>query len=929
MNHIWESIKDRASCLDLAAEAGVETSKGKTVCPFCHYQTPSFHVETEYFRCHHCGKRGDAITLWQELNQVSVVDAAKALASRLGLDFKITKEEAAKETRSELFRKFADKYRELPAPAREYLHGRGLTDDFISRASIGYVPADAPDEQEQELRDAGLPYLVRGRILIPFMQGRHVVYFTGRTVGDPPAGQPKFKNQKGPKTYIGTMRGPELWITEGIFDQLLLEQAGVNAIGIAGSSATFKLHQGIKRVVLAMDNDKAGQEFTSKHALGFHLGGAAVDVVCWPEGVKDMADYLAAGGKLVDLARNPLRDLYWDALSQDKDNPEVKRDFYRIIERLDPIKREKEMKLLGKLWGVSMPTVKADMRDYLQEFEQSEFLGEEGVKFAIPEGYRMSESGVSKSKELVTATPLYIDAVGRSQHSREEYVRLRFNNPTTGSHSTRYVSMMDISSSSDVVKLSRYGVPANSGNQISVIRWLEAWMARNRDKFSQFEVVQQLGWIGPDFLLPDRIIRLTEDKVPVPIQYIGTVPEDAYATKGTVAGWTEAMRLLAGLPGASVVRFMVYAAFASAVLEPLNLRPFIIHLHGDTSEGKTTALKVAASVYGRPDFGGAMLRWNNTETFILRYCEQLHNVPLCIDELSGETKKNFDALVYQLEGGIAKGKADRHDPNAVHRQRTFRLGVFSSGETMMLNDRSLGGAQIRVWEIAGSPFGGQCKALVQQLEKGIAANHGVALEHFLRNFLANRDTFDDQSSFYCPGPGSKPLSNVEERMLRPLSRIWIIGEAVNIIFDLGFPVADDMQAIFEMLRRPVEDSARTVDKLLSIISDHYQENKISFPTMRKDAVTGKNVPVFEGGKPPSKIFGYRFDNDLGIIKRHFMEFVDESMGRVNGGQYAINRLTEKGLALPGRVKRRVDSDLVAFVMLPHFFADDPGCSDEF
>lgn len=159
-------------------------------------------------------------------------------------------------------------------------------------------------------------------------------------------------------------------------------------------------------------------------------------------------------------------------------------------------------------------------------------------------------------------------------------------------------------------------------------------------------------------------------------------------------------------------------------------------------------------------------------------------------------------------------------------------------------------------------------------------------------------------------------------MLRPLQKIYLIGEAVNIIFGLGWPVAEDMAYIFDLLRRPVEDSARTVDKIINLIADHYHENRVSFPTMHKDDMSGRNVPLFDGGKPPAKIYGYRFGNDLGVIKRHFLEFMDESLGRVNGGQYVLNRLRERGLILPGHVKRRVDFDLIRFVMLPGFFSDN-------
>ena len=48
---------------------------------------------------------------------------------------------------------------------------------------------------------------------------------------------------------------------------------------------------------------------------------------------------------------------------------------------------------------------------------------------------------------------------------------------------------------------------------------------------------------------------------------------------------------------------MMAASFASVLLEPLKVLPFVLHLWGTTGTGKTVALMVAMSIWGNPQNG--------------------------------------------------------------------------------------------------------------------------------------------------------------------------------------------------------------------------------------------------------------------------------------------------------------------------------------
>jgi putative DNA primase/helicase len=62
--------------------------------------------------------------------------------------------------------------------------------------------------------------------------------------------------------------------------------------------------------------------------------------------------------------------------------------------------------------------------------------------------------------------------------------------------------------------------------------------------------------------------------------------------------------------GNSRLAFAVACAFAGPLLRPAGMESGGFHYRGDSSSGKTTALKVAASVYGG---AGYLQRWRTTD----------------------------------------------------------------------------------------------------------------------------------------------------------------------------------------------------------------------------------------------------------------------------------------------------------------------------
>lgn len=108
-----------------------------------------------------------------------------------------------------------------------------------------------------------------------------------------------------------------------------------------------------------------------------------------------------------------------------------------------------------------------------------------------------------------------------------------------------------------------------------------------------------------------------------------TEPDQHHPTSGTVQAWKE--RVSALCVGNSRLTFSVACAFAGALLRPSGTASGGFHLYGGASCGKTTALKVAASVFGGP---ASLQGWRTSGNALEAIAAQHSDTLLTLAELS-------------------------------------------------------------------------------------------------------------------------------------------------------------------------------------------------------------------------------------------------------------------------------------------------------
>jgi DNA primase len=328
--------------------AGVNSYFG--LCPFHQERTASFHVrpDEKHYHCFGCQASGDPFTFVMETEGLDFKGALESLAQRFGVQLQTEEEDPAAASRREradrlhsllgraaaYYARYLADSREAAA-ARQYLRGRGFTDETLGAFRVGYAPS-AWDRillasrragfSDEELLSVGLvqrsktnPGRVydrfRERIMFPAADPRgRVVGFGARAMRENQ--QPKYLNTSDGELYHkrrilfgidlarpAASKAARIILVEGYTDVLALHQAGLtNAVAIMGTSLTEEQVQVLERVVgaegsleLCLDADQAGQQAMLRAAQLAESRRLRLRVVPLPQGM-DPAELIEREG---------------------------------------------------------------------------------------------------------------------------------------------------------------------------------------------------------------------------------------------------------------------------------------------------------------------------------------------------------------------------------------------------------------------------------------------------------------------------------------------------------------------------------------------------------------------------------------------------------------------------------------------------------
>ena len=214
-------------------------------------------------------------------------------------------------------------------------------------------------------------------------------------------------------------------------------------------------------------------------------------------------------------------------------------------------------------------------------------------------------------------------------------------------------------------------------------RLTEYIQTRKPEEFAS--CTDRIGWHGRAFVLPHETIGDDAERI---VFQSENQMENTFRIKREAQVWTDRIGRLCA--GNSRLVFAVSCAFAGPLLRPAGMESGGFHLRGDSSCGKTTALRLAASVYGGPSF---MQRWRTTdnalEAIAAQHCDSL----LILDELAQVEGKVAGECAYMLANEQSKARATRN--GAARSRLSWRLLFLSAGELGLADHMAEGGKRTR------------------------------------------------------------------------------------------------------------------------------------------------------------------------------------------------------------------------------------------
>ncbi len=341
-----EIVKQQADIVRVVGDyvklkkAGAQNYSG--LCPFHDEKTPSFsvHATRQFYHCFGCGVSGDVFSFVQKIENVTFPEAVRTVAQKFGIALPKFSYDSPAEAQDAKLRTVLLEVHERAvaffqeclrrpegARAREYLAGRGLSDEVIRAFHIGYAPDSGfilkdrlkGEFDEEVLRESGLfswkqsderqekqgssldqakseassqkPEATlqamyskfRNRVIFPIAnEAGRVIAFTGRTLSTEEKAGPKYLNS--PETAIysksrvlfnldqakeAIRKLDYAILVEGQMDCISVYAAGFHNV-IASSGTAFTelqarlLGRFSKNVVVNFDPDTAGAKATER-----------------------------------------------------------------------------------------------------------------------------------------------------------------------------------------------------------------------------------------------------------------------------------------------------------------------------------------------------------------------------------------------------------------------------------------------------------------------------------------------------------------------------------------------------------------------------------------------------------------------------------------------------------------------------------------
>lgn len=428
----------------------------------------------------------------------------------------------------------------------------------------------------------------------------------------------------------------------------------------------------------------------------------------------------------------------------------------------------------GKMWAeragkavdgwVTLPPThyKADWDDFRQEnsleklkeafFEEMTYYGKDRTR--LPQGFRLTQEylwfdkQITKSdgdievRNIKISSPIKVTAI-TCDADGSNYGRLLEWEDTYGNCRKWAMPMEMLSGSGEEL---RRVLLVNGLSYINISGQARAHLmeyislCRPERKVT---CVNKTGWHGNVYVLQDEVVGNGADSV---ILQTSSVQGKDFRVSGTSEQWREHIGKYC--VGNARLAFSVSLAFASPLLRLVGVGGGGYHLKGESTDGKTTTMKVASSVCGGTDY---WYTWRATGNALEGTACRRNDATLMLDEIREVDGREAGNIAYMLANG--QGKARAKTDGSVRETNRWNLLFLSTGELSLVEhasnagERTYAGVEVRMIQIPSDSgkYGvfedlhhfTSGKAIAEYLEHAVTRYHGTPFRDWLKYITNN------------------------------------------------------------------------------------------------------------------------------------------------------------------------------------------------
>jgi hypothetical protein len=387
------------------------------------------------------------------------------------------------------------------------------------------------------------------------------------------------------------------------------------------------------------------------------------------------------------------------------------------------------------------------------------YEGSAAEHLCMPRGYETDRDGSlwhtddatrPDERTLISVAPIVITRIFEVLQAGGERHEIRFRDARGRWRAVVVPREVTGSTREIVAALRPHGALINASTAMGVTKYLDAFERDNGALIERALCVAQTGWHQGQFVMGGAPLMASPTAQPIrldgspELQRIAAAVQPARGAE--LAAHLEALAV--PIAASTECALAVYAALSAPLLHVLDVGNFAVHLSGDSSRGKTSMLRIAASVFGDPRSANWVASWNATLAGLEQRATLLNDLPQCYDEVGVADPELIRSMVYTLVNGEGRTRSTKEA--TVRFTPRWRTVVLSTGEPEIVTERDPTGAQARVINVPVLGFGGLGAAEIDVLVRECARHYGALGRAWLEALVhmtdveraALRETYD-------------------------------------------------------------------------------------------------------------------------------------------------------------------------------------------